>query len=390
MNDRFVEVSSKSWGSRLVDAIKGVLAGIVLLLASFPLLWWNEGRAVRTAKSLDEGQANVVDVQPDTVDPSKDGKLVHVTANAATTETLQDNAFGVSAQALRLIRRPEMYQWVETKKSEKRKKLGGGEETVTTWDYEQKWEDSLVKSSEFKHPEGHTNPSSMPYETLDVLARNATLGAFHLPEKVIRAVSKLEPYPLEARAADRLPPNLKGKGRVAEGGLFVGADPAHPQLGDLRVTFKVVPPQTLSVVARQTGNSFAPYQAQAGDEILLVEQGAKDAKQMFQAAQEANATLTWILRLVGYLMMAIGIALILRPIVVVADFIPMIGNLAGFSATVFAMVVAFPLSALVIAISWISVRPVIGIAVLVAALVGFTALIAVAVTAWKKRHHAKT
>lgn len=386
MNDQVREVSNRSWAGRLVDAIKGVLTGFILLIASFPLLWWNEARAVQTARSLDEGQASVVSVKADTVDATKDGKLVHLTGQAATTETLQDNAFGVAVQALRLSRKAEMYQWVEDKKTEKRKKVGGGEESVTTYDYSKKWKDSLVRSSEFKQPAGHGNPSMMPYEGHDVLARNATIGAFHLPEEVIRRIDKLEPWAIDASAAEKLPPNLAGKAKVAAGMVFVGADPDNPQVGDVRVGYKIVAPQTLSVVARQTGNTFAPYKAQAGDEILLVDVGAKDAGQMFQTAQEANTTLTWILRLVGYLMMAIGIALILRPLVVVADFIPMIGNFAGFSATLFALVAAFPISVLVIAVAWVSVRPLVGIALLVAVAAGLAGLVAVALMAWKKRH----
>jgi hypothetical protein len=389
MNDRYVEVSSKSWGGRLVEAIKGVLVGLLLFVASFPLLWWNESRAAQTAKSLEEGQANVVAVKADLINPSNEGKLVHLSALATTTEVLQDNAFGVTAPALRLLRSVEMYQWVEDKKTETKKKLGGGEEKVTTYDYEKKWKDSVVKSSDFKVPAGHTNPSSMAYSDFDVLTRTGMIGGFHLPEDVIKKLTKLDPYPLDARAPAKLPANLVGKVRTSEGGYFVGADPANPQVGDLRISYKIVSPHVISLVARQVGNSFTPYKAEAGDEVLLVESGTKDAKAMFQSAQEANTMLTWILRAVGYLMMAIGLMLILRPLVIVADFIPMIGNLAGLSASLFALVAAFPLSTLVIAIAWISVRPLVGIAVLAATLLGFAAMGFIGVKAWKKRHRAR-
>ena len=39
---------------------------------------WNEGRAVRTAESLEEGAGAVVSVPADAVDPGNEGKLVHV------------------------------------------------------------------------------------------------------------------------------------------------------------------------------------------------------------------------------------------------------------------------------------------------------------------------
>lgn len=386
MSDRVVEVSSRSWGSRLVESIKGVLFGIVLFLAAFPLLWWNEGRALRTAKSLEEGQSAAVAVASDKVDAANEGKLVHVSGTASTPETLQDNAFGLAVQALRLQRDVEMFQWVEDKKTETRKKVGGGEEVVTTYSYDRKWKSSVVRSDDFHERAGHQNPPSMLFENADIPARNATLGAFHLTEKIVGKIGGAQPHRLGAEAAAKLPTNLTGRARVIDGGVYVGSDPQNAQVGDLRITWRQTPSQVVSIVGLQAANSFKPWKASAGDEVLLVQSGSHTVKEMFATAQEQNSKLTWILRLVGYLMMAVGLMLILRPIVVVADFIPMIGNFAGFSATVFGLVAAFPIAALVIAVSWIAVRPLIGIAVLLAALLGFAALIAVAVMAWKKRH----
>ncbi len=390
MNDRFVEVTHQSWGSRLIDSVKGVLIGIVLFLASFPLLWWNEGRAAQTASSLKEGLAAVVSIPPDPVNAANEGKLVHVTALASTQESLLDSGFGVSAQALRLMRAVQLFQWVEERKTETRKNLGGSEEKVTTYSYNKQWKDSVVASDEFKQPEGHSNPRTMPYPAIDVVARNASLGSFHLPEEVIRKVSVLDAYQLDARAVARLPGNLAGKARVTDGAFYIGTDPTSPQIGDVRVSYRVLPVQALSVVARQTANSFQPYHAKAGDDVLLIERGSKDAPTMFQTAQDANTTLTWILRLAGFLLMAVGLTLILRPLVVVADFIPMIGSFASFSASVFSVLVALPLSLLVIAVAWIAVRPLLGIVVLAAALAGFVLMGAVATLAYKRRKRART
>ena len=55
MPDSMTEVTSQSWFSRIVESIKSVLVGGAFFVLSFPVLFWNEGRAVRTAKSLEEG-----------------------------------------------------------------------------------------------------------------------------------------------------------------------------------------------------------------------------------------------------------------------------------------------------------------------------------------------
>ncbi|HWN43032.1 MAG TPA: hypothetical protein VNW71_12480 [Thermoanaerobaculia bacterium] len=76
MSDRFTVTTSKSWFSRLAESIKSVLVGLVLFVVSFPILFWNEGRSVKTARSLEEGSGAVVSVSSDLVAPGNEGKLL--------------------------------------------------------------------------------------------------------------------------------------------------------------------------------------------------------------------------------------------------------------------------------------------------------------------------
>ena len=152
-------VQTQGYGSRLVESIKGVLFGVVLFAISFPLLWWNEGRAVQTARSLEEGATSVVSVTG--LVPSNEGKLVHFSGQATTAETLADHELGVTALALRMQRNVEMYQWYE--KSESHENTGGSKTTVYT--YDKKWSPSLIRSTDFKES-GHDNPPQMPVRRL--------------------------------------------------------------------------------------------------------------------------------------------------------------------------------------------------------------------------------
>eukprot|EP01034_Spumella_vulgaris_P019504 gene19504-24942_t len=76
--DQFTEVTNTSWFARLGQAIVGVLIGFVLIAVSIGVLFWNEGRAIRTAQGLSEGAGIVRSVAPDRVDPSNIGRLIHV------------------------------------------------------------------------------------------------------------------------------------------------------------------------------------------------------------------------------------------------------------------------------------------------------------------------
>ena len=62
MTDTYAETTTKGWTTRIGESIKGILFGIVLIGLSCMLLFWNEGRAVQTTKSLNEGAGLVVDV----------------------------------------------------------------------------------------------------------------------------------------------------------------------------------------------------------------------------------------------------------------------------------------------------------------------------------------
>ncbi|MEI6722427.1 MAG: hypothetical protein WCO67_16805, partial [Betaproteobacteria bacterium] len=104
------EVSNEGWFSRIAGALWSILIGIVVVLISGIVLFWNEGRAVATAASLSEGASLVVSVAPGTVNPANDGKLVHVAGPTASAQDVTDADFGFSVPGLALRRTVEMYQ----------------------------------------------------------------------------------------------------------------------------------------------------------------------------------------------------------------------------------------------------------------------------------------
>ena len=97
-------VENVSWFRRIRESIKGFVVGLAFFVAAFPVLFWNEGRAVKTEKSLKEGAGAVVSVPPDRVDATFEQKLVHISGKANTEETLADSEFGVTANAISLRR----------------------------------------------------------------------------------------------------------------------------------------------------------------------------------------------------------------------------------------------------------------------------------------------
>lgn len=360
ISDSFTETSQKSWFSRIGESIKGILFGLLFLVIAGVLLFWNEGRAVQTARSLAEGRGLVVDVDSASVDPANEGKLVHVSGDIKTTSRISDPEFGVSTDGLRLVRAVEMYQWKEESHSETRKSLGGSEETTTTYSYVREWSNRRIDSGKFRRPDGHNNPE-MRYRHSEVVSRDATLGAFRPGAAVLSQLPANQEVRVEPSMADALRGRMGGSVQAIDGRFYLGTDAGQPRVGDLRVSFEMAPQGAASVIGQQTGTGFSEYQTKAGDRLLMVKSGTASADAMFKSAAEDNRILTWILRLVGAVVMCLGFVLILRPLVVVADVVPLIGDILGAGAGLVALLLTAIVAPLIIAFAWLWYRPLVSI-----------------------------
>jgi hypothetical protein len=107
-----------------------------------------------------------------------------------------------------------------------------------------------------------------------------------------------------------------------------------------------------------------PYRTETNTTISLLEKGDVAAENMFEAAQSRNSTLTWILRLVGFMMMFFGIKMCFNPFVILADVIPFLGSVLGGGVSIFAGLVAVILTLITIALAWVAARPILGFTLL--------------------------
>lgn len=364
-------VTTTSYGSRIMGSIKGIIAGIIMFIVAFPLLWINEGRAVKTYKALKEGAGAVISVEATQIDGGNEGKLIHISGKADTADVLTDTQFGISFTGIALEREVEMFQWRENTSTETKKKVGGSEEKITTYTYEKAWSSTAINSSAFQERvdpqtnEPRVNPGVIPYEETKQRAKNVKVGAFKLSDSQIDRIGGLVPLTVKE---DQPLPNIPKIAKMANG-FFISANGisslAAPAIGDIKVTFRVIAPHDISICAVQTGESLKPYIAKNGKSIELMMDGIKAADEMFQSAQNSNKILTWILRIVGFYLMYLGISTVLAPLAVLADVLPFLGSLVSTGTKAVSFLLALPLSLLVIALAWIFYRPVLGIALLV-------------------------
>ena len=356
MSDRFTVTTHESWFSRMGSAFKGILVGILLLIAGVTLLWWNEGRAVLTAEGLTEGAGLVISVPADSIDPANEGKLVHTSGEALTSDELIDPNFSyMRVKALLLRRSVEMYQWRENKQSKEVTEVGGGKKTETTYSYDKVWSSTLNSSSNFYERSGHENPSAMPYGALTLTARDAKLGAFHLPQGMLGGLDAAQPL----GAPDSAP--VSGKQKIVNGQIYMGDNPDTPAVGDIRISYAYAPEQEITVVAGQRGGSFTAFPVKNGQRnIQMLRPGLHDAAYMFNAALEENSMLTWLLRAGGLIALFIGFNLFLRPLAVFGDVLPLLGSVLSAGIGIIALCLALFCGLLVIGAAWFFYRPLLG------------------------------
>jgi len=96
----------------------------------------------------------------------------------------------------------------------------------------------------------------------------------------------------------------------------------------------------------------------------MIQAGRMPAAAMFQQAQDENRILTWVLRLVGVVVMFLGWLIIFNPFKVLADVLPFIGSIVGFGTGLLAAVLTCILAPATIAIAWLFYRPLVGITIL--------------------------
>jgi transmembrane protein TMEM43 len=367
----YTEVSRTGLFGNLGNAIKGVVVGLILFVASFAVLWWNEGRT-----DMSEVAKLSKPAAADKIDPTLDGQFVSVTGPLQCDAKLADPQYLNPVQAIKLFRNAEMYAWVEKKETREEKEIGGSTKKITTYTYAQEWTGSPPDSSQFKDPDartkGYVNPP-MPVESASWTAEKASVGAYPFDP---REASMPSAEPLQ------LSPDLVHGPQLAaeQGGAATPTGPAphlegsyvmlgtgtlsNPRVGDVRISYGVVRAGAkVTIFGKQNGSALEAYVHKTEDRLFRVLPGTRE---------EAIATLAlehkmvgWLLRAVGFFMMWSGLCLFFGPINTVLDILPFLGSVGRTMVSIVMFPIALVLSLVTIVVSKVAHSPVALVVVLV-------------------------
>lgn len=327
-----------------------LIFGLILVLAGSAGLFWNEWRSASEMATLRAAGRSVMSVDPGRVPGDADGRLVHVAAEARPSGIVEDPVFGLGDVALRLDRIVEMYQWREHTQ-------GAGDNRTTR--YEKVWAEGRIPSERFRERVGRSNPPAPPYQS----------ARFQPPEVAIGAYG-LTPALVDLLPADRAIAVPRGRELFVRGGVLAGdgtgffsGDPRRPEIGDVRVRFRVVPAGEVSVLAGLDGARLGPWRAANGGEVAIAVPGLETAEAMLGHARRVTALRTWGVRAAATLGVFVGCSLLLGR---AGERVASLAALRRRLGPAAAPTVALGWALVVVAIAWVLFRPLASLGLVVA------------------------
>src|SRR6478736_4328878 len=188
------------------------ILGLLIALGGAGTLAWNEYALARQLGAVAAARASLEGAADGA------GQVVHLVAEATAAGPVRDPLFGVAAEALRLDRTAETYQWLEVREGTGRNK---------NLRYDKVWSPVLIPSERFEQRSFHANPPRLPISSARLLAQGVRLAELEL----------------------------------------------DPAIGDVRVRFATAPVGLVSVVAGLIGNQLLPSHAPGGAALALAAYG---------------------------------------------------------------------------------------------------------------------
>jgi ABC-type polysaccharide/polyol phosphate export systems, permease component len=361
--------TKKSNRQRSSNPVKKIGTGIVMFIIGTILLFWNEGDYVKTKSSINEAQSVVVEVDDvSSPDPDLNGKLIYGVSKVQTNDILRDELLGISANAVNIWRLVEYYQLVEESTTSSNR----GRSRSITYTYKKDWVGSPVNSSGFKDPQ-YQSANSVIIEIEDeyVAADNVSWGAYKLPSFIIDEID--EDMPIDIQISEQQKAEWEKKLQLAskasaenihisDNEVYFGADPSSPAIGDVRVTVTYTPPGVdISLMAQVQDNTFIEFMAKNGIGFWSVENGVVSAAQMFENKIASNLMMTWILRVLGMILILIGLKMMFSILPALLNVLPILGSIVSAGVGLVCIVFGLVWSFLIIGIAWLFYRPLIAI-----------------------------
>jgi hypothetical protein len=353
-------VKNKVGGIKESFAALFIGLGIVLLCAV--LLTCNEGNNVKKIRAYAEAEKVLVETGSARLNGDNQGKLVAIQGELTFT-AVADPVYRIGANSFVIKRNVEMYQWKETTITN----TDEDGNVTYTYTYNKVWNDSAIDSSPFndKEKKNPAWPSDEGYRSAVIYADDIMLGDFNPPGRL-------------AAVTPVAPPDNAPEGMYRSGNYFTSYS-GEPDIGAIRVSWQTNTAKSASVLGVQSGNNITSYTAKNGTGVFRFSAGIVTGSAMINSLKESNKAAAMAFRIILSILICVGFIMMLMPINALVNLIPFLGKYLSKATAAISIVagiiVGAALSLAIILISWIAVRPLFAIP-LVLIIVGLIVLAA--------------
>jgi len=346
------------------DVIKlsffGVLIGSFIVYFTCKWTWGNTLDNINFNNDFNYLMKSAVSVPVDIIDPANNGKIVLVNGVLESSDLLQDKHFGVSTQALQLVRLVEMYQNV---------KVGPRKSSTNV----PQWSDRLNSID--------GNPTQKDYGTQVIYANELKIGQFKvLPEVLSKINTERKDYfynskdyklldknfktnnnppiedgvkgeldlfyihnnytnfPLSQSNYDAIDEDLKGKFKLV-GEVYATGDLSSPSIGDYRIKYLVMNPIEVTMIGVQNNDSL-DFLKIGDDYYKMIRSGKHTVQEMMDFEKDNVDAGFSIARFFQWLFLSFGIFLVLNPFRVLKDNNSFIGRVTRIGILPIAIVLS--------------------------------------------------
>ncbi len=292
--------------------------GIALLLIFGSGLYSMEKHFATQSKSLSELEETAVPMKNITqVDAALNNKLIYAQGPAKTNDNLIDDRFGINVKGLGLVYNVYFYQDVDTGEGFEVDWISNPDMYLNPQDYD-------INAHIFDELTGKT-----------VYVKDATLGAYTIDPTLLQGLHDATPMELRITPAqlealheamyaagkkalyipdsiemyDKAKKDMKNPrmlAKIVDNEIYLGYDPKDPQLGDMRITFSVIPEQDVSVIALPEGNTLMPYKDSSNLSIPLIVGRKTSMSATIQEYLDKNTDNMWTLRILFTMFIMFG------------------------------------------------------------------------------------
>jgi len=332
--------------------------GLILTGIGVHILAWNERHTVSHTTTLNEVYNQIIPLNLyEPIWPEYEGRLVHLQGPLVIDEPLTEPDYGISIQAVKLKRRVQMFQWVESENPLDFSVDAKDPERKNNYYYVTEWRDKLVNSNSFYIKYGHHNPTSMPLTSKVYVSPAVRVGHLQLGEEMKELFNDWVEM-----TSDERPDRRDVKLHM---GIYYHCDDVwKPEVGDIRVQFYHAGHigDIVSMIGQQKNGVLEPYVTNdSKHKILMLRYGQLTLEQMFDMAKADVIGTAWKYRFIAFVAIFFGGICLRRLLIILLRKIPFLRRLRIEDNAQTNFIFTLFLGALIMTLSWIFQRPWIGV-----------------------------